>query len=390
MERNEQNGQNERNKQNEQNGKNERYKQNEPNERKERNKHSEQSKQIPFDIETIPDADYEAFKQSLPPKLKEEMEAIEQGEQLPELCSDISFKHIFNPDIHKERFNKFVRLFWPDIPDVTGSTGTEIAKSSVYSKKTILDVIGRLYNNGIASLEMQKTAQEFISTRVEVYASDLLVLQYSVNANEKKSDMDFTKVPDTYMLIIMKESPSMFAENPAILHRKKIITDTGIELSSPVKVVYIEADKCYNFFKVNGRYPAGLEEIGPWMSAISDVNAVRDRDALQNPDIRDICDELKQFGQSKEVLASMFKEKYAEAIRNTELKLAEEKGEKRGEQRGIAIGEQRGINIGEQQGEQKVFRLMKVLKKNNNQLWMHLDELSTEELDVLYKENSIE
>ena len=69
----------------------------------------------------------------------------------------------------------------------------------------------------------------------------------------------------------------------------------------------------------------------------------------------------------------MFKEKYAEAIRNTELKLAEEKGEKRGEQI----------------GENKLKCLMTVLKKNNNQLWMHLDELSTEELDVLYKESNV-
>lgn len=216
--------------------------------------------------------------------------------------------------------------------------GAEMAKSSIYSKKTILDVIARLKNRGICNVELQKAAQEFISTRIEVYSSDLLVLQYSVQKGEKKGEFSYRDIPSSYLVVIMKDSPSKFRENPHIIHYKEITTDTGIRLDSTIKVVYIEAGKCYNYYQKNGRYPEGCEEIGPWLCAVADINQTRKAQQEQkNPDIEDICRELESFGQSGEVLTAMFKEKYAEINRNSEILQARDEGILEGKMEGIAL-----------------------------------------------------
>ena len=47
----------------------------------------------------------------------------------------------------------------------------------------------------------------FIFTRIELCASDMLLLQYSVTEGQKKGELDYTDVNEVLMIVLMVESP---------------------------------------------------------------------------------------------------------------------------------------------------------------------------------------
>lgn len=150
---------------------------------------------------------YEALKAIMPRRIREEFDQIESGKRLPELYYDLPFKKAFHPDNHPDRVTKIFRLIFHQDLVVLGSMNTEPPKVSIYSKNTILDHLARMSDEGIFDMEMQRKAQEFVTERMDVYVSDLIMLQYSVEKGKKKSQMGFQDIPATYAVVFMKESP---------------------------------------------------------------------------------------------------------------------------------------------------------------------------------------
>ena len=54
--------------------------------------------------------------------------------------------------------------------------------------------------------QIRSVAQEFIFTRGDLYSSEMLLLQYSVPAGQKKSDLDYTGVKEALLIVLMVES----------------------------------------------------------------------------------------------------------------------------------------------------------------------------------------
>ena len=276
--------------------------------------------------------------EDLPRYLQEEYRAMEAGELLPSLTRDIPFKTIYDPDIHKERLTTLFQLIFREDATVVSSLKGENNKASILCKRTVLDVIARLSNEGVVDVEMQALLQEFIVHRMNIYASDMVMLQYSVSKNEKKTEFSYMDIPHAYLVVLMKESPEVFKENEAFIHVKEERTDTGIQLPTLHTIVYIELDKCMKYVQAHG-YPEETKELCEWLILIADTNSeeakkVIDRDGEKQK----VIQELKIMSQDREVLLSMFKEKYEEVNRNSELKEARLNGEKAGKIEGERIG----------------------------------------------------
>lgn len=158
---------------------------------------------------------YEQLKSLVPGKLKQNFDEIEAGRRLPELHYDRPFKSIFDADAHKERVETLFRLIFGKEDTVTSSLKNELPKPSIYSKGTILDLLAALGSGACLDLEMQVAAQEFIPQRIEVYTSDLVMMQYTVCRGEKKDVLDFTNLNHTYFVVLMKESPQVFSDKPS-------------------------------------------------------------------------------------------------------------------------------------------------------------------------------
>ena len=81
---------------------------------------------------------------------------------------------------------------------------------SEFSKKVIFDIPVRLLDGRISDLEVQAAPQEFIFRRAEIYSSELLMMQYSVEEGQQKSELDYRNVCGTVVIVLMKESPELF------------------------------------------------------------------------------------------------------------------------------------------------------------------------------------
>lgn len=300
-------------------------------------------------IGTVPadDLTYEQLKERVPADLKEQFEEIEAGIRLPELYYDRPFKNIFNANIHKDRVELLFRLIFGKEETVLSSLDGETVKRSVYSKGTILDLLAALGNGAYLDLEMQVAAQEFIPQRIEVYTSDLVMMQYTVCRGEKKDAIDFSTLKQTYFAVLMKESPRLFRNNRAFLHRKLSVTDSGIELPSLTNVVYIELDKCLRQW-LSGTCPANLEELAVWLCAIADINNKKVAEAAwSNKTLKDIQNELELMGKDRKELENMLFDKYEASVRYSGLQQARREGKQEGLQEGLQKGLQKGRSDGE-------------------------------------------
>ena len=81
-----------------------------------------------------------------------------------------------------------------DTIEVKSSAGNESFKQSLHSKGMISDIPSWLRDGRAGNVEIQKVKQDFIFTRVELYASDMLLLQYSVTEGQAKGDLDYSNV----------------------------------------------------------------------------------------------------------------------------------------------------------------------------------------------------
>ena len=308
---------------------------------------------------------YEALKAVMPQRIREEFDQIEAGERLPELYYDLPFKKAFHPDLHPDRVTKIFQLIFHQELVVLGSLNTAPPKVSIYSKNTILDQLARMSDEGIFDMEMQRKAQEFITERMDVYVSDLIMLQYSVEKGHKKSGMSFPDIPTTYAVVFMKESPGQFQSNPSFIHYRKNETDTGVQLSDLSRVVYIELDKCLKQM-LEQSCPPELEELGCFLAFLADVNGeqilIRD-DAPNGIMYQEIREELRNMAKNKKELMSMLTEKYEADIRFSELSQARKEGMQEGIQKGI----QEGIQEGMQKGIRAFIALCRKLDKSQEE-----------------------
>ncbi len=290
---------------------------------------------------------YEALMQFVPSELKEEFEQIEKGTRLPDLYRDVTFKRIFDADMHPERAATLFRLIFGQEADILSSAKSENSRSTIYTKKTILDLMFSLRSGGYFNLEMQAAAQDFLLRRTEVYTSDMILMLYTTRRGESKQELDFADMKQSYFVLLMKESPEVFRNHPAFLHRRQSMTDTGIPIPHLVSVVYIELDKCRKQWE-EGCCPPEYAELALWLCAISDINSPRLRPTLmENPVMLSIMKELADMGKDREEMSQMLFDKYEEAVRYSYLQQAIRSGRKEGRE----IGLEQGREIGFRQGK---------------------------------------
>ena len=242
------------------------------------------------------------------------------GKILPPLYSDAIAKRILNADVHPDRLNFLMRGIAKDKTiDVASSAGNENFKQSIYSKSMISDIPSWLKDGRFSDLEMQKIRQDFIFTRVELYASDMLLLQYSVSEGQAKGELDYTNVNEALIIILMVESPEAFREYDGkcdkYIHRfTQMTADTGLTYPTKAKMMYVQLDKCLKQFK-EGRN-AEAEDNKPddlqlWLSMIADVNDETVSEAAKKDDmLRKIREEAFNMAQDKEVQSMLIEERY--------------------------------------------------------------------------------
>lgn len=256
----------------------------------------------------------------LPAEDQQNIRDIIAGKIIPPLYADTIAKRLFNPDVHADRLNFLMRSIAKDETiDVVSSAGNENYRQSLHSKGMISDIPSWLRDGRFSDLEMQKVKQDFIFTRVELYASDMLLLQYSVREGQAKGDLNYSNVNEALMIILMVESPEAFQnfdkKSEKYIHRfTQMTADTGLSYPTKAKMMYVQLDKCLKQFK-EGRNaeaedgkPDGLQL---WLSMIADVNDGKVSEAAERDgELAKMRIEARNMAQDKEVQNMLIQEKY--------------------------------------------------------------------------------
>ena len=227
--------------------------------------------------------------------------------------------------------------------DVSCSAANEGMKMSIQSKGLITDIASWLRDGRLTDLEIQEIRQDYIFTRLELYASQMLLIQYSVEVQQAKGELNFGNLKDVLIVVLMVERPAVFKEhdkeNDHYIHRHmKEMADTGISYLPKAKKVYVQLDKCLAQFK-EGRNAEAKDgkpdELQLWLAMIADVNDEQVSLAAENSkELQDIRKEAFLMGQDKDVLLMVLNEEFARMDWATDMAMSEERGWNKGWNKG--------------------------------------------------------
>ena len=312
---------------------------------------------------------------SLPEDVQQNFRDIFDGKLLPPLYSDVIAKSIFNADVHPERLNFLLRSIAKDETiDVQSSAANEAFRPSVHSKGIVTDLPAWLRDRSLADLEFQKARQDFLFPRIDLYASDMLLLQYSVDDGQAKGKLHYRDVKSVLIVVLMVESPGAFRKFDAVseyyIHRfTEMRADTGLTYSTKAKTIYVQLDKCLEQFKEgkNAEAPDGKpDQLQSWLAMIADAN---DEDVKKAAKIDEtltrIQKEMSDMVQSKEVRNMLLQEKYDRmdwASYGYDMK---EEGWKEGQKDGWEKGQNKGREEGESRLANLISKLISVGKIND-------------------------
>lgn len=250
---------------------------------------------------------------------KNNLLAILRGELLPPLSSDAIAKKIFSPDEHPERLDFILQRVMKDSTiEVEHSASNE---GILQNAKVISDIPAWLKDHRLTDLEMQVAAQDYIFNRTDIYASEMLMIQYSSEKGQRKSEIDYSNVNGIIIVVLMKNSPKVFRDfdSNKYIHRiTKAKADSGLEFNLLRQMVFVQLDKALDEF-VKETYSLDEDlELLKLLAMIADVNNEKVKQAINgNKMCEDICREASIFSRDKEVQAMLLEEKMAIADWNS-------------------------------------------------------------------------
>ncbi len=277
----------------------------------------------------------EVLESALPKERKQLLSSIFRGEKLANVCRDVVAKHVFSPDLHPDRMDFILQhtMSQPGIR-VASSAANEIYLQNIYSKKTITDIPSWLKDHRLADLAIQVNPQEFIFDRADIYASNMLLLQYSAETGQLKSDINYENVNGVIIIVLMKNSPRIFKDfqSPRYIHRFiKAHADSGLELPMLKQMVFVQLDTALEKYITQAYNEDEDVELLELFALMADINNEKIiRQAENNRLLKDIREDVFTFTQSKEVQQMILADDLARMDWNSNMKYARKEGKAEG------------------------------------------------------------
>lgn len=293
------------------------------------------------------------------PKKAQDYFDIIAGKKLPQLTSDVIGKKIFDPDEHPDRLTYILRqLSGDETIKVDRSAKNEGYVTFTSAKKIITDIPSHLRDGRIADLEIQVVSQNFIFRRSEIYASNMILLQYSAGPGQKKGDVDYSKTQPALLVIMMRNSPRIFKryKTDHYIHRFTSQTaDSGLTFPSLCPTIYVELDKCLQQLH-NGMDGEHDRKLQYRLAAIADINdAEATKYTKDDAFLNEIRLEVDAMSQDKEVQRMLFEEQLAISDWVSWRNEAIREGQEEGRQKGLQEGRQKGLQEGRQEGKNSII-----------------------------------
>ncbi len=169
--------------------------------------------------------------------------ALLMGKHSLAVTYDSFFKKIMSPREKPERLESFLAALLNQkvkIKTVLPNDGTKLTESG---SMVIMDLLVELADGSIINVEIQKIGYYFSGERSSCYESDLIMRQYNRIKSDRGKHFSFRDLKPVCMIVIMEHSPETFKKaSPSYIHRQQITYDSGAEVASLFKTIYISLD----------------------------------------------------------------------------------------------------------------------------------------------------
>ena len=287
---------------------------------------------------------------------RNEIAEVLAGRKLPSLLSDTIAKRVFSAESHSERLAYLLKnVVQDDSIEIEGSYANEGFMQSKDSKKIIFDEPAKLKDGRHSDTEFQISLQDFIFKRAELYASDMLMLSYSVEEGQRKSGISYSNTPGVLLVVLMKNSSREFKKfnetSERYIHRfTKRTADSGLSFDSMMTIVFVQLDECLKQFRENRNGEQdnngnSLDELQVLLCLVADINDEKVlNSAKDNKFMKAIIAEVKELSENKEVRAMLLAEKYAQADMNAVRSYERNEGREEGIRGMIETCQELGLN----------------------------------------------
>lgn len=287
---------------------------------------------------------------------RNEIAEVLAGRKLPSLLSDTIAKRVFSAESHSERLAYLLKnVVQDDSIEIEGSYANEGFMQSKDSKKIIFDEPAKLKDGRHSDTEFQISLQDFIFKRAELYASDMLMLSYSVEEGQRKSGISYSNTPGVLLVVLMKNSSREFKKfnetSERYIHRfTKRTADSGLSFDSMMTIVFVQLDECLKQFRENRNGEQdnngnSLNELQVLLCLVADINDEKVlNSAKDNKFMKAIIAEVKELSENKEVRAMLLAEKYAQADINAVRSYERNEGREEGIRGMIETCQELGLN----------------------------------------------
>ena len=164
---------------------------------------------------------------------REKITAFLAGEETLQILSDKFFKKILDPGTVPERVESLLSAIYGqkvEIIEVLPKEGIVITDGG---SQVIMDIIIRLGDGSITTVEMQRLGYLFPGERSSCYVADMLMRQYEKVRSERGKDFSYKDLRNVNLIVIMEESSREFkAAAPKYIHKREISFDSGARVKS--------------------------------------------------------------------------------------------------------------------------------------------------------------
>jgi len=245
---------------------------------------------------------------------REKIIAFLAGERTLQILSDKFFKKILDPEFVPERVESLISAIYGQkvkIIEVLPKEGIIITEGG---SQVIMDIIIRLGDGSITTVEMQRLGYLFPGERSSCYVADMLMRQYERVRSQRGKDFSYKDLKNVNLIVIMEESSREFKEvSPKYIHKREVSFDSGARVKTLENITYISLDTFKE--KKENEVVTPLDE---WLTFFTVETPEEVLNLInRNPDFLPMYEEITEYRKSPEEVISMFSEALKIMDRNT-------------------------------------------------------------------------
>ncbi|MBQ9334649.1 MAG: PD-(D/E)XK nuclease family transposase [Lachnospiraceae bacterium] len=166
-----------------------------------------------------------------------------EGKHSLQILNDVFFQKVMRPYPPYDRIESLLSAILGEPVKVEANLPREGSRISETGSQVVMDIIVKLRDQSITTIEMQRIGYLFPGERTNCYLADMIMRQYNELRPRRGGDFSYKDMRPVRLIIFMERSSAEFkAVAPEYIHTREISYSTGAGINDLENVVYFSLD----------------------------------------------------------------------------------------------------------------------------------------------------